>query len=293
MARPSLRLEANAPGAFYVDSSCIDCGTCWQWDPDHFAPTGTTSHIQRQPVGEEETRQALLALQACPVAAIGAPPDLLGRTPADGFPALLTRHPAGEVHYCGWASRKSFGASSYLIVRPGGNVLIDSPRFSAPLARRIEAMGGLAAIVLTHRDDVADHGRWADRFCTPRWIHQADADAAPEAEHRLKGEQGLALDRDLRLIPTPGHTAGSIVALLGDQILFSGDHLWWSEAEQAVVASRRYCWWNWPSQVASVEKLRHLDVRWLLPGHGDGRAFAAGEWRQQIERTLTFCRSGG
>ncbi|MFO8238945.1 MAG: ferredoxin [Prochlorococcaceae cyanobacterium] len=80
MARPSLRLDANAPGAFYVDSSCIDCGTCWQWDPGHFAPIGTTAHIHRQPGGEEETRQALLALQACPVAAIGAPPDLLGRT---------------------------------------------------------------------------------------------------------------------------------------------------------------------------------------------------------------------
>lgn len=291
MARPSLRLEANAPGAFYVDCSCIDCGTCWQWDPGHFAPTGTTAHVQRQPVGEEETRRALLALQACPVAAIGAPPELVGRTPADGFPALLTRHPTGDVHYCGWASRKSFGASSYLIVRPGGNVLIDSPRFSAPLARRIEAMGGLAAIVLSHRDDVADHGRWAGRFGCPRWIHQADADAAPEAEHQLEGEQDLVLDGDLRLIPTPGHTAGSIVALLGDQILFSGDHLWWSETEQAVVASRRYCWWDWPSQVASVEKLRHLDVRWLLPGHGYRRAFAAGEWRQQMERTLAFCRS--
>jgi hypothetical protein len=45
--------------------------------------------------------------------------------------------------------------------------------------------------------------------------------------------------------------------------------------------------------VASVEKLQGLDVRWLLPGHGDRRAFAAGEWCEQIERTLAFCRSGG
>jgi len=293
MARPSLRLDGNVPGAFYVDSSCIDCGTCWQWDPDHFAQAGTTARVQRQPIGDEAIRRALLALQACPVAAIGAPADLLPRTPADGFPALLTHHPAGDVHYCGWASRKSFGASSYLIVRPGGNVLIDSPRFSAPLARRIEAMGGLAAIVLTHRDDVADHGRWAEHFGCPRLIHQADADAAQDAEHHVEGEQDLVLDQDLRLIPTPGHTAGSMVALLGGQILFSGDHLWWSETEQAVVASHRYCWWDWPSQVASVEKLQGLDVRWLLPGHGDRRAFAAGEWGEQMERTLAFCRSGG
>jgi len=102
----------------------------------------------------------------------------------------------------------------------------------------------------------------------------------------------VALDDDLLLIPTPGHTAGSMVALLGGQILFSGDHLWWSETEHRVVASRRYCWWDWRTQLFSVEKLRDLDVRWLLPGHGDRHPFAAGEWRDWIERALAHGRSG-
>ena len=293
MARPKRRLAANVPGPFYVDAGCIDCGTCWQWDPEHFAPSGDQAHVRRQPQGPEQTRRALLALQACPVAAIGAPAELRRTLPPDGFPALLVRHPAGDVHYCGWASRLSFGASSYLIVRPAGNVLIDCPRFSMPLARRIEALGGLAAIVLTHRDDVADHERWAQRFGCPRWIHEADADAAPTVERQLQGREPLALDADLRLIPAPGHTAGSLVALLGEQILFSGDHLWWSPEAGAVVASRRYCWWDWPSQVASVERLAGLDVRWLLPGHGHRRPFGAGEWSREIGRTLAFCRKGG
>jgi glyoxylase-like metal-dependent hydrolase (beta-lactamase superfamily II)/ferredoxin len=289
MARPTRRLGANAPGPFYVDASCIDCGTCWQWDPQHFAPSGGQAHVARQPEGPEETERALLALQACPVAAIGAPSALRRTTPADGFPARLTRHPAGDVYYCGWASRRSFGASSYLIVRPGGNVLIDSPRYNTPLARRIESLGGLAALVLSHRDDVADHGLWAQRFGCPRWIHAADADAAPGAEHRLEGEEAMALDADLTLIPTPGHTAGSLVALLGGQILFSGDHLWWNAGLQAVVASQRYCWWDWSRQLESVARLRDLDVRWLLPGHGGRHAFAAGEWAEQLDRTLAFC----
>jgi glyoxylase-like metal-dependent hydrolase (beta-lactamase superfamily II)/ferredoxin len=299
MARPSRRLAANVPGPIYVDASCIDCGTCWQWDPEHFGPAGDQAHVQRQPQGPEPTARALLALQACPVAAIGAPADLVRTPPPDGFPALLTRHAAGDVYYCGWASRRSFGASSYLIVRPGGrpgdrpggNVLIDSPRFNAPLVRRIEALGGLAAIVLTHRDDVADHDQWAQRFGCPRWIHAADADAAPTAERRLEGEEPRALDAGLTLIPAPGHTAGSLVALLGGQILFAGDHLWWNTEAQAVVASQRYCWWNWPRQLESVVKLRALDVRWLLPGHGGRHRFAAGEWADQIDRTLAFCRS--
>lgn len=318
MARSSRRLAANVPGPFFVDSSCIDCGTCWQWDPDHFAPGGERARVACQPVGEAQERRALLAQQACPVAAIGSPIELSRRHAAalarEGFPALLWRHPAGEVHYCGWASRRSFGASSYLLVRPeaeGGNVLIDSPRYNTPLARRIEARGGLAAIVLTHRDDVADQDRWAAHFGCDRWIHAADADAVPGAEHRLEGTESFDLGGGLRLLPTPGHTAGSLVVVLGEpagperapgpggvgaperpqgagQILFSGDHLWWSEELGAVVASRTYCWWNFAEQLRSVEKLLNLDVRLLLPGHGGRRSFAAGEWRPRLEATLAF-----
>jgi len=288
MAPRPQRLPANQPGPFYVDSRCIDCGTCWQFDPLHFAPAGSSACVQRQPVGEHETQMALLALQACPVAAINTGSDQRRAMPRDGFPALVTRHPAGDVYYCGWASRQSFGASSWLVVRPEGNVLVDSPRWSAPLARRLQALGGLAAIVLTHRDDVADHARWARAFGASRWIHAADADAAPEAERRVEGLEPQALMADVQLIPTPGHTAGSMVALLGqrEQVLFSGDHLWWNPEHQVVVASERYCWWNWAEQLRSVERLLDLDVAWLLPGHGHRHRFASGQWRPALEQTL-------
>ncbi|MDM7951821.1 MAG: ferredoxin [Cyanobium sp. CZS 25K] len=52
MARPQQRLAANVEGPFCVDRTCIDCGTCWQFDPAHFAPTGSTSHVWSQPQGE-------------------------------------------------------------------------------------------------------------------------------------------------------------------------------------------------------------------------------------------------
>jgi glyoxylase-like metal-dependent hydrolase (beta-lactamase superfamily II) len=86
------------------------------------------------------------------------------------------------------------------------------------------------------------------------------------------------------------------VAVLGEagsadgEVVFSGDHLWWSERLGEVVASRRYCWWNWPEQVRSVERLLSLDGRWLLPSHGDRRAFAPGQWREALEATLARCR---
>jgi hypothetical protein len=45
--------------------------------------------------------------------------------------------------------------------------------FPNRLADTIEAEGGLALMVLTHRDDVADHAKWKQRFpAMQRAIHR-------------------------------------------------------------------------------------------------------------------------
>jgi glyoxylase-like metal-dependent hydrolase (beta-lactamase superfamily II)/ferredoxin len=292
MARPSLRLSDNAPGPFYVDGTCIDCGTCWTWAPETFVNRGEHARVYRQPHDPETHRRALLARQACPVAAIGGPPDPAAAGVPDGFPVPLLDHPQGRVSYCGWADRRSFGASSYLIERPDGNLLVDVPRFNGAIARAIRDRGGLAAIVLSHRDDVAGHDRWAREFGAARWIHHADAEAAPGAELVLKGDGARSLAPGLRLIPTPGHTAGSMVLVLGErltpagQVLFSGDHLWWDRQLAVLVASRRYNWWSWSAQLRSVARLRDLDVRWLLPAHGDRHQLPAGTWAAAVDACL-------
>lgn len=275
---------------FWINERCINCGTCWQFDPQHYSPTGDRAQVHSQPQNTNAVVQALLARQACPVAAIQT--DLHPSQPpqTQGFPVLIDSHPAGDVHYCGWASRNSFGACSWLITRPDGNVMIDVPRWSAPLARRIKALGGLRCIVLTHRDDVAGHDCWARTFGCERWIHRADADAAPGAECFLEGDAPLVIAPELRLIPVPGHTAGSLGVLLGDRrsVFFSGDHLWWNAELKSVVASRNYCWWDFDQQLSSVRRLLDFDVALLLPGHGRRHRFAPGEWRSALEQTLAF-----
>jgi glyoxylase-like metal-dependent hydrolase (beta-lactamase superfamily II) len=224
------------------------------------------------------------------VAAIETSPQQRQQILSRSFPVPVTTHSAGEVFYCGWASKRSFGACSWLIRRPDGNVLVDVPRWSAPLARRIKALGGLAMIVLTHRDDVAEHSRWAKAFACERWIHAADATAAHGAEQILEGEQVQTIGAGLRLIPTPGHTPGSMCLQLGERraVLFSGDHLWWNCEQQVVVASARYCWWDFQRQIQSVWSLLDLDVAWLLPGHGHRHHFAPGAWRLALEQTLAW-----
>ncbi len=284
----SRKINHIYPESFFVDSNCINCGSCWRIDPEHFSPIENTAYVHKQPSGEKETHKALLALVDCPVAAINAPRRITSDIPNNIFPILVTKHPSGEVYYCGWSSRLSFGASSWLIIRPEGNVLIDSPRWSAPLARQIKKLGGVVKMVLTHRDDVADHADWAKAFNCERWIHKYDADAAAESEKKVIGLDAIHLGKQLKLIPVPGHTKGSMVAVLGDkqQILFSGDHLWWNPEKKVLVASKDFCWWDWTQQLNSIKTLLNLDVAWILPGHGFAHQFGPGEWQEALEQTL-------
>lgn len=65
------------------------------------------------------------------------------------FPILVPG--VEDVYHCGFHDEKSFGATSYLVVRPEGNILVDSPRFNPVLVRQIESLGGIKHIFLTHK----------------------------------------------------------------------------------------------------------------------------------------------
>ena len=134
MAKLAQRLPQNVPGDFYVDSTCIDCDACRQIAPETFREFGDLSIVYRQPQTEKQKKRALMALVACPTASIGTTETHDFRAGIDAFPAPVD----ANVYFCGFTAEASFGAWSYLIVRPdaeGGNVLIDSPRF----VRRVTA----------------------------------------------------------------------------------------------------------------------------------------------------------
>ncbi len=67
------RLPQNAPGRFYVDSSCTDCDLCRNLAPDFFRRDDDIgqSFVFRQPVIEEEVQLCLDALGGCPTESIG------------------------------------------------------------------------------------------------------------------------------------------------------------------------------------------------------------------------------
>lgn len=281
MADLSRRRAQNALGRLYVDASCIDCGTCRWVAPESFDEAGGQSRVWRQPEAPGQHARALMALVACPTASIGstAKEDLSGAVAA--FPDPI----AADVYHCGYHSEKSYGAASYLIRRPQGNVLVDSPRFARPLVKRLEDLGGVALMFLTHRDDVADHAQFAKHFGCTRIIHADDVGGGTrEVEQVIEGRAPVGLADDLLIVPVPGHTRGSM-CLLHDGFLFTGDHVHWDPVHEVLEASRHVCWYDWREQTRSMERLLDYDFDWVLPGHGR-RAHVP---RAAMRRSLARC----
>ncbi|PKL74912.1 MAG: MBL fold metallo-hydrolase, partial [Candidatus Melainabacteria bacterium HGW-Melainabacteria-1] len=242
--------------------------------------------VVKQPDGEAELRQAARAAVCCPTGSIGsrdkAHQSLIKEVVQD-FP-LET---APGIYYCGFAAEESFGASSWLIVHPQGNWLIDAPRHSKHLTAAIEALGGLRWIFLTHRDDVGEADKFAAHFGAERIIHTHERSAQPDAEHFLKGTAPLPWGDDFLIIPTPGHTRGHCV-LLYKNALFSGDHLWWSRGLKRLAAGRSVCWYSWNAQTASMAQLLDYSFDWLLPGHGAWKQLPVEQMRKELQKLINW-----
>jgi glyoxylase-like metal-dependent hydrolase (beta-lactamase superfamily II)/ferredoxin len=285
MATPQRSYPSNAPGTFFVDDTCIDCDLCRQIASGMFTGESDHSIVSRQPQSPEETLKAAMALVTCPTGSIGTTTKVDIRPAIEAFPEQVEEN----VYFCGYASRDSYGASSYLIVRPEGNILVDSPRFASNLVRRIEELGGVKTMFFTHRDDVADHEKFHRRFACRRIIHAADASAA-DAEQHLKGNHPIQLDRDLLAIPVPGHTKGHAVLLYREKYLFTGDHLAWSDRRNGLTAFRNATWYSWREQTRSMEKLLGLSFEWVLPGHGRRAWFPAEVMQEKLKACVEWMK---
>jgi glyoxylase-like metal-dependent hydrolase (beta-lactamase superfamily II)/ferredoxin len=321
MASPKRRLATNVAGDFFVDETCIDCETCRWMAPATFNKQDSQSRVYWQPVTEEERRRALLALISCPTGSIGTTEkhDIPGAKAA--LPDRIDGSPKGDVYHCGYHAESSFGAASYLIVRPQGNVLVDSPRWAGALVHRLEELGGVRWMFLTHQDDVADHRKYRDHFACERVMHQADlGHGTRDIERPIVGEEPVLLDvaaadgganagggaggaggpgaaetASLLVIPTPGHTRGSACLLFADRYLFTGDHLAWSHKRGHLYAFRSACWYDWDAQIASMDRLHTLQQQhpfeWVLPGHGRRWHGAAEEMREQLRVCAQWMRT--
>ncbi len=250
------------------------------------------SVVHHQPETKQQREFAIQALLSCPTASIGTvgkPTDV--KQIQQTFPIPI----AENVYHCGYHSPRSYGAGSYLIQRPEGNILIDSPRFAPPLVKQLEAMGGVDYMFLSHRDDIADHQKFHDHFGCDRILHRDEIGASTQdVEIKLDRTEPIALQQlgqDTLIIPVPGHTKGHLVLLYKNKFLFTGDHLAWSGRLQQLVAFRNYCWYSWPETLKSMEKLATYDFEWVLPGHGRRYHADKATMKEAMQTCLNWMRS--
>jgi len=288
MALPSHRLSTNVAGNFYVDDTCIDCDACRQIAPATFAERGDQSAVVRQPETALERLAAQKALISCPTASIGS----VARLPMAEALAAYPEAVAENVYRCGYTAESSFGAFSYLITVPRENVLVDSPRFAGPLVKRIELLGGVQTLVLTHADDVADHAKFRDRFGCRRILHADDiSSSTAHVELQPAGADPVVITDDLLMIPTPGHTRGHAVYLYRQRFLFTGDHLAWDGPRERLYAFRSACWYSWSEQTRSMERLLDYRFEWVLPGHGRPVHLPADVMHEKLAACVAWMKS--
>ena len=280
MSGMATRHPENAPGEWYVDTSCINCSASRTLAPDLFVERNDQSVVAAQPQTADELLIAWRARLCCPTASVHT--EHHAEMPTGVFPEEMTP----RIYRLGYNARSSWGAHSFAILRPTGAVMVDSPRWTKQVVAALEAWGGLSDVVLTHRDDVADARRYAEHFKARVWIHAADRKAAPFATDIITGAEASPVSDDLLAIPLPGHTEGSVAYLYDGRCLFTGDSLAWDFEEDDLVAWADVAWHSWDEQRRSLRRLLDYRFEWVLAGHGASRGLSATEMHARLAALL-------
>ncbi|MBX7467099.1 MBL fold metallo-hydrolase [Streptomyces sp. MAG02] len=268
---------------WYVDDRCTNCDVARQFAPELIGEADGKSQILRAPGDTAERRRLHAAVFACPTRSIRLRSGRVDRS-LDPFPMELD----DGLWICGHNSRHTAAANSYLLLRPSGTVMmIDTPRWSAELATRYQALGPVNDVLLTHRDHAAHGRRYADRFGARLWIHEGDLDGAPDADRVVRGLDPMEIADGVTVHPLPGHTRGSVLYLADGTYCFSGDSFYWSRAAGDLEVADSVTWYSIEEQAASLARTAgRLRFAWVLPGHGDRHRLPAAEMSRRL-RALT------
>jgi glyoxylase-like metal-dependent hydrolase (beta-lactamase superfamily II) len=168
--------------------------------------------------------------------------------------------------------RKGFGYSHF-VVRPAGNLILDASRVGSlsDSFDDLEALGGVKAAVISDRHlGGASTNQIAERFGATIYCSVIEAKAmghrtnSVHVDHLLPFER-TTIEGDVRLIPTPGHTAGQFSTLVdvgAAHVLFTADFVWREKGRwRPGSPSRR-------KMLKSFEGLRDLDFDHVVPWTG-------------------------
>ncbi len=175
-------------------------------------------------------------------------------TPIEGLRAT----PPGTLPFLANAQVRSF-----ILERPRGNAIVYNSPGLSEAADEIRALGDATHLLINHSHE-AMYG--TPRLDAPVFVHERD---------RAETARGLPvvgtfthrqmIDDDLEVIPTPGHTPGTISYLWDSgthRFLFTGDLLWVEYGNwKAVVLGGSDC----AASLDSLRLIRDLDFDVLVP----------------------------
>ncbi len=166
------------------------------------------------------------------------------------------------------------GGTSYLLLHPKGNILIDCP-FWADFYRDFCLSRGVRYLFLTSRNGISKHiGNWKKALNCELVIQEQEAYLLPNLAPITFVEEYVFYE-DCFAFWTPGYSPGSSCLYYEKNggLLFSGRHLL-PVGEGKIAPLRLPKTFHWPIQLRSVRKLaarlQNLPLSYILPGANTG-----------------------
>jgi hypothetical protein len=181
---------------------------------------------------------------------------------------------------------------AYLLVQPGGNVLFYGMAAHEHELAQITQLGGISRQYLSHRDEAGPGlAMIKERFHSLLCCHVLDADAAtPSCPVDLEIRQREVHLGNVEIIPTPGHSPGSVCFLVasrtGKKYLFTGDSIFPDGEGWGTYVSRH----QRSTLAKSLELLRDVEPDVVMSSASSApnvvREMVPGEWAGIINDTI-------
>lgn len=184
-----------------------------------------------------------------------------------------------------------YAANCYLVYDKDKGFIIDPGGSASRIIEEINELNFTPEFILLthgHCDHIGAVDEIRDYYNIPAYIHVEDeklvadkdmnmashmpsADVAIEVDGTFKNNEIISPDKfNIKVIHTPGHTAGCSCFLLGENIMFTGDTVFAGSIGRTDLPSA-----SQKSMEESIEKIKKMDDNIILyPGHGTDTTIA-------------------
>ncbi|MEV7630410.1 MBL fold metallo-hydrolase [Actinoplanes sp. NPDC089786] len=212
-------------------------------------------------------------------------------SPAEPAPGSSAPPPGSPAAPTGWERVNLGFVSAYLLVRGSEVAIVDlgTSGSEAGIGEGLKAAGSgwanVKHVILTHRHDDHVGGLSGVQPQVKATWYAGEADVSG-----IRSETALKPVKDgdeifgLRIIGTPGHTAGHVSVFdPATGVLVAGDAL---RTTDGLVGSDPQYTLDPAQAAASVKKLAGLDIKQILPGHGDPLTAGSADALKKLAATV-------